>query len=186
MRDTTPQTLVSPAPMKIALLLLALLFIAIGAMALVGSFLPRAHSASRAANYGKTPAELYAIVRAFERTPEWRPSLKSVELLPPEGNRPRFREHTTDDKITYRVLEDRPGERLVTEIADLGLPYGGTWTFEFTPAARGTTLRITERGEVKNVLFRFLARFVFGHTRTLETYLSDLGRKVGEPVTPAA
>jgi hypothetical protein len=31
------------------------------------------------------------------------------------------------------------------------------------------------------VFFRFLARFVFGHTATMERYLRDLAQTCGEP-----
>ena len=82
------------------------------------------------------------------------------------------------------MLEEHAGGKLVTEIADAHLPFGGTWTYEFAPTATGTTLRITERGEVKNVIFRFVARFVLGHTATMETYLRDLGRRVGDEIVP--
>jgi hypothetical protein len=170
--------------MKIVLILVASLGALIALVALIGAFLPRSHVATRAATYRQTPAELYAIVRAFEQASTWRSDLKTVELLPADAGRPAFREHQKHDAIAYRVLEERPGEKLVTEIADPTLPFGGTWTYVFTPAPAGSTLRITERGEVKNVIFRFVARFVIGHTGTMESVLRDLGRKVGEDVVP--
>ncbi len=55
---------------------------------------------------------------------------------------------------------------------------------ELSPADNGTRMRITENGEVPNVLFRFMSGFVFGHTGTMDTYLKALGRKFGEEVTP--
>ena len=125
-------------------------------------------------------------MRDFAAAPTWRSDVKSIELLPPRDGGVCYRETTNHGAITYRVLEDRPGEKLVTEIADKNLPFGGTWTFEFaeTGANGSGSVRITERGEVKNVIFRFVARFVFGHTRTMETYLRDLGSKLGESTQP--
>jgi hypothetical protein len=46
----------------------------------------------------------------------------------------------------------------------------------------GSELRIHENGEIYNVIFRFMARFLFGYTGSIETYLRDLGAKFGEPV----
>ena len=40
----------------------------------------------------------------------------------------------------------------------------------------GLRERITENGEVYNPLFRFVSRFVMGHTRTIDTYLGDVAR----------
>jgi hypothetical protein len=169
--------------MKIVLIALGSLAALLAIVVLVGACLPRGHVASRTVTFRKTPAELYAIVRAFHQSASWRSGLKSIEMLPAENGRTAFREHLDRRAIAYRVLEDRPTERLVTEIADPTLPFGGNWTYEFTPAAAGTTLRITERGDVKNVIFRFMSRFVIGHTRTIDTYLTDLGRKVGDEVS---
>ena len=44
------------------------------------------------------------------------------------------------------------------------------------PAAAegGSDLTITEDGEVHNVIFRFMSRFVFGHTATMDTFLNHL------------
>ena len=45
-------------------------------------------------------------------------------------------------------------------------------------------MRITEDGVIHNVLFRFMARFVFGYEGTARAYLAALGKKLGEPVAP--
>jgi hypothetical protein len=165
---------------KIALIVLGALVALVVVIALVGTVLPRGHTASRQAAFRQTPAALYGAVRDITALTQWRTGLKSVEILPPENGRARYREVSGHGPVTYRILEDRPSELLVLEIADEDLPYGGTWTFEFRAKPDGASLRITENGFVKNPLFRFLARFVFGHTSTMETYLRDLGRKFGE------
>ena len=72
----------------------------------------------------------------------------------------------------------------MTRIVDRDLGYFGAWTYELAPVDGGTRVQITESGEVPNVLFRFLSRFVFGHTGTMDTYLRALGQKFGEKVTP--
>ena len=70
-----------------------------------------------------------------------------------------------------------------TRIAD-ELPYGGTWTFSLEPGDSACVLTLTEDGEVYNVIFRFVSRFIMGYNGSLETYLRDLGKKFGESVTP--
>jgi hypothetical protein len=176
--------------MKITLIILAAIVAVILLVAIVGSLLPRAHEATRSARFRKSsPRELYATVRDFAAQPSWRSGLKSVELLPARDGQMRYREQSRHGAINYVVLEDVPGEKLVVKIADENLPYGGTWTFEFSElateaggVATGARVRITERGEVKNVIFRALARFVFGYSSTIEAFLRDLGKKVGETV----
>ena len=73
--------------------------------------------------------------------------------------------------------------RRVVRIASPDLPFGGTWTLEIAPVIGGADLRVREDGEIHNVFFRFLARFFFGYTSTMETLLRDLGAKFGEVIT---
>ena len=70
--------------------------------------------------------------------------------------------------------------RRVTRIAEKNLPFGGTWTFDIAPSPEGSVVRITEDGEIFNVIFRFMARFLFGYTSSIEGCLRDLGQRFGE------
>ena len=150
-------------------------------IAIAGSLLPKEHIATRRARYRQSPEEIYA---AISGPPDWRPDVKKFEEAPPVNGRRRWREVTGwNDAVLYELQEADPPRRLVTRIADDSLPYGGTWTFEITPEAAGSALRITENGEVRNPIFRFLSRTVFSQTSTIETYLRALATKFGETAT---
>ena len=82
--------------------------------------------------------------------------------------------HGGDGTIAFEAQESEPPRRLVTRITDKTLPFGGAWTFTLQPVDGGTKLTITENGEVYNPLFRVMSRFVFGHTATIDRYLTDL------------
>jgi hypothetical protein len=170
--------------MKIALVILAALGTFICVVLLIGAFLPRAHVASREMFLHCSPPDVYGVVRDFASAPTWRTDVKAVELLEPVDGHVRFREDSSNGRITYELVEDAANEKLVTRIVDRDLGYFGSWTYEFVPADGGTRVRITESGEVPNVLFRFMSRFVFGHTATMDAYLRALGRKFGEEVAP--
>lgn len=144
---------------------------------LIGWRLPKEHSVSRSIVVPRTPSETYAIVRDVANAPSWRPDVQRVELLAAVDGHPRFREHAKHGAVTYEIVEDAPPARFVTRIADTNLGYGGSWTYTFAPEGSGTRLTIREDGEVSNVLFRFLSRFVFGHTSTIDAYLAALGRR---------
>ena len=66
-----------------------------------------------------------------------------------------------------------------TRIAEKNLPFGGTWTIDIAPTGRQRGA-VTEDGEIYNPIFRFMARFFFGYTATIEGYLRDLGHRFGE------
>jgi uncharacterized protein YndB with AHSA1/START domain len=147
---------------------------------LVGWSLPVKHTATGAATFRSSPESLYRLITDVDRFPQWRSSVKSTERLPDSAGKTRFREIGSDGTILYEVDSAVPGQRLVTRIADRSLPFGGSWTYELTPRGDSTTLRITEDGEVYNPIFRFVSRFVFGHTATIEKYLADARAAVGK------
>lgn len=152
----------------------------VAAVAIVGWLLPVAHVASRSATFGKPAADVYAVIADVGDYPAWWSELSRVEMLPAEAGRIRFREHMSTGPVVMEVEEAAPPSRFVTRIADPGQPFGGTWTFEITPEQTGSRLTITERGEVYNPMFRFMSRFIFGHTGTMESFLAALGVKLGE------
>ena len=168
--------------MKWVLYIAGGLVVVAGLMAMIGALLPRDHHASRKARYRVAPDALYAVLMG---PPDWRTGVRSYGVLPDQDGRRRWWEQDTHgQKVTFELVEARPPERLVTRIADRGLPFGGTWTFEIAPVeGGGSELRIHEDGEVYNVIFRFMARFFFGYTSSIEGYLRDLGVKFREAVS---
>lgn len=170
--------------MRWALGIVGVIVLAILIVVLIGSRLPKSHVASVSAHYAAPPESLWASLTDVAAFPQWREGVTRVELLPDEVGQRGWREHAKHDAVTYRVVEADPPRRLVTRIADEGLPYGGSWTYELTPSSAGTHLTITERGEVYNPVFRFVARFIIGYTGTMEGVLRSLGRRHGETVMP--
>lgn len=170
--------------MRWILIGLAVVVLLVGLVALIGSLLPRGHVAARSAVYRRPPEEVFDAIHGFATYPEWRKDAAKVELLPPVDGHERFRETNRFGVITFSVDEAVAPSRMVTRIADTGLAFGGSWTYELTPVPEGTRLTITERGEVYNVFFRFMTRFVFSQHATIDQLLLALGRKFGETVTP--
>jgi hypothetical protein len=168
--------------MKIALIVGSVIVALVLGIVMVGWMLPVAHRASREAVYRAAPGALFAAVSNVSEYPKWRPSVKEVEVLPAEGGEQRFREIGGNGRILFAIESVEPNTRMTTRIADPSLPFGGRWTYELSPVGDGTRLRITEDGEVRNPIFRFVSRFVLGHHATIDQYLSDLGRKLGQPV----
>jgi hypothetical protein len=113
-----------------------------------------------------------------------RSDLKRVEVHTQPDGKVHLREEGRNGAINYELVEDVPGKRIVTRILDTDLGYSGKWTYVFAPENGGARVAITEDGEVSNALFRFMSRYVFGHTATLDAYLSSLARRFGEDTTP--
>ena len=155
-----------------------------GIVALIGSRLPVAHVASRSILLHRSPSEVYAVVRDFASAPRWRADVKQIEVEAPQGGPVYFREVGKHGGTNYELVEDVPGQRMITRIRDTNLGYSGQWTYMFTTENGGTRVTIREDGEVSNVLFRFMSRYIFGHTATIDSYLTSLAKHFGENATP--
>ena len=149
-----------------------------------GAALPRAHVASRAITVPVPPERVWEALTDVAAFPRWRGDVTAVELLPARDGRPAWRESSRHGRITFELVSAERPRRLTTVIADRDLPFGGSWDYALARQGSGTRVVVTERGEVHNPLFRFLSRYVFGHTATIDAYLTALGRHFGAEVTP--
>lgn len=164
-------------------MLRALMYVGAGAVLLAivlvvaGYLLPVGHVASSEATFDRPPSEVFAAIADVKDYASWRADLSRVEVLS-AGPKMRWIESGSSGDITFEIEQASPPSLLRARIADPSLPFGGSWTYEVTPSGSGTRVRITERGEVYNPLFRVLSRFVFGHTATMEQFLRNLGQKL--------
>lgn len=124
----------------------------VGVVCLVGWLLPPSHVATASATLDMTPDQVYDRVSNVGDYASWWKDYDPVPVKVEEAVRPR---------------------RLVTRI-EPGLPFGGTWTFDIAPEGSGSRLTVTERGEVYNVLFRFVSRVFMSKTATMEKMLRAL------------
>ncbi len=134
---------------------------------LIGALLPKAHVAQVKRTLAASPHDVFQLIAGHS---EWR----GVEYERLVESPLTWRETYGRRTITYERIETIEPSRIVNRIADPKLPFGGTWTYEIQPAPQGTELTITEKGEVYNPLFRFVSRFIMGHTATVEAYQKAL------------
>ncbi len=150
---------------------------------IAGALSPREHTVSESAPIDASPEQVYQAISDIGFYPEWRRDLEGVEVLD-RGEHPRWRERADGQETTYEVVESEPPARLVTRIADEELPWGGTWTYTLSPEGSGTEITIREDGWVDNLVFRGIARFVFGYERTIREYLEDLSEYAPSVTVP--
>jgi uncharacterized protein YndB with AHSA1/START domain len=152
-----------------------------------GAALPKAHVVARSAVIPSPPEEIWKALVEVEASPSWRPDVIRVERLEDRYGNLTWRETGRSGRgVTYEATESIAPTRLVRTIIERNLPYGGNWVIEIAEAPGGSTVKITENGEIYNPVFRLLARAVFGYTRTIDDFLRYLGLKFGAQVTPAA
>jgi hypothetical protein len=141
--------------MRIAIYIVVSLIAIVGIVALIGFFLPVGHEASRSAEFNKPPETVWTLIADPNSYRGWW-----------EGA-----------EVKTAVVESVPPSRLVTKIVD-ETQFGGTWTFEITPTPSGSRVTITEQGEIYNAIFRTLAKYVFGYTATMDSFLEAAKKKL--------
>lgn len=127
----------------------------VGIVALIGFFLPAGHEASRSAEINKPPEAVFALIADPNTYSSW----------------------WSGAEVKSEVVESVPPSKLVTRVVG-ETQFGGTWTIEIAPIPTGSRVTITERGEIYNVVFRALARFVFGYTSTMDSCLEAMQKKL--------
>lgn len=144
---------------------------------IIGLLLPVKHIASASKIYNATPEKIWVLIITIAEYPSWRRELKGVEIL----DKKSWKEIDNYGKtITYKIIESKRNEKLITRIVTQDLPFGGSWTFQLKALPAGTQLKITENGEVYNPFFRFISRFFMGHDYTIKRYLHHLRKRVLE------
>jgi hypothetical protein len=151
---------------------LAIAFLAGGVFAL-GATTPATHSAEASREIAAPPERIAARIRAVGAYPAWRPGV-AVENLVADSDAVTYVEIAEGDRIAYRLTEPEADARFVATITDESLPFGGAWTITIEAAGEGARVHIREDGVVRDVLYRFFARYVFGYTSTMEAYLNNL------------
>jgi hypothetical protein len=141
--------------MRYALWFLGSLIALVGVIALVGYFLPVGHEASRSAEINRPPEAVFALMSDVGNYKSW------------------WDGADVKSEVTERVAPSRIVTRVVGETQ-----FGGTWTIEIVPSGAGSRVTITERGEVYNVVFRTLSRYVFGYTGAMEACLAAAQKKL--------
>jgi uncharacterized membrane protein len=163
---------------RVLIALLAVPGAALAVVAIWGAFLPREHTSTVSRAIGAPADAVYAALTDVRAFPEWREGVERVEVLDESGSRVRFREFGEHGEFAFE-LERVDARRIESRIVGEDQGFGGTWTYELAPDGDRTRVTITENGWVDNVVFRFLAKYVFGHDATQNQYLSSLEARFG-------
>ena len=133
--------------------IVVVLVVAVVAITLVGRSLPVGHVASRTATFRRPPEEVWA-------------AINDPALLSSRGV----------GDVKFETIESVPPKLLVRRVVG-EKDFGGTWTCDIASSPDGSTLTITENGEIYNGFFRFVSRFIIGHHRTIDGTMAALRKR---------
>ncbi len=150
------------------------------AVLIIGLLTPEDHQASRLIRTKQSPQAIWDVINDHANEPRWRDDVSSVTSVGERNGKPVWQENYKDgNTLQLATTESKPPTRIVREIAEEG-PFSGRWEIDITPTAEGSDVRITEIGKVSNPIFRFVSKYVIGHTTQMEKYLTSLAKKFSE------
>lgn len=142
----------------------------------VGMFLPVEHVASAEAHFDAAPELVYDVASDVEGLAEWRSGLDRVERVETRRGKKAWRDVKSRKAHPVWVAANEPPRRLTSSIISKSAPWRGFWVYRFDATPGGTTLRITQRGELRNPAARVFARL--GGARAVNRHLRDLAARV--------
>ena len=165
---------------KILLVVVGVLVLVVAVVLIVGLLTPADHQASRTLRLKQSPEAVWAAINDHANEPSWRDDVASVTSAGERNGKPVWQENYKDgNTLQLMTTESRQPNRMVREIAEEG-PFSGRWEIDIAPTTGGSSVKITEIGKVSNPFFRFVSKYVIGHTYQMEKYLSNLAKKFGE------
>ena len=157
--------------MKVLTIILAGSIITICSILLIGWLLPIKHTANRSLLINAELDQVWHKISDYSVMPEWRIELEKVTQISAGVWQELSK---SGDSIEFETIQSVPQQRLVRKIVGENLLFGGSWTFEISRQGDKTQIKIIENGEVYNVIFRFVAKFMMGYHRSMDTYLEQL------------
>lgn len=147
--------------------------------------LSEAHALARAVRLHHPLPEVWAAILDLGAHATWRSDLAAMERQPDVRGHEVWREVPRagpfgGGPVTWETAETLKERRLVRCVVDQDGPYGGCVTIEIIRRDDGAIVTVSEKLKVHSALFRW-TNTVAGRRARLDTFLTDLGRKFGEP-----
>jgi|GEM_PF-1515880 len=123
--------------------------------------------------------QVYELLARIDRYALWREDVERIEWVG-ERQPPTWVEFRNSGRLTLELVSDtRPSHR-EHRVAMGSDPFDGTWRFELSPGAgpAQTVLVITERGRIRNPLFRCFWRLFVERSAYLDPWVASLQAEV--------
>lgn len=159
--------------MRTLLGFVAMLLVIFGAVYILGTILPVAHTTEVTMEIDSPQAAVWQRITDLTTQTQWRSEVKSIDVLPPRMGSPCWTEHQHVD-VNFCVESQTPPARRVIHVEDVGGGFSGTWTYTiFAKSPNQTGVIITEEGSIRPPLWRVLSTLM-GEDAQVKRYLQAL------------
>ncbi|MCE9620615.1 MAG: SRPBCC family protein [Planctomycetes bacterium] len=156
----------------IVLAIFGLIVLLIGALGIIGSFLPATHTATMSVTVAMPREKVWALLDDVSAFPTWLPGIDKIEMLPDHDGHRVFRQQQGRNSFVLEETVKTPPSLVTRTIADDNGMFSGRWEHRFEDAGSGgTRITVTETGTVNSAIPRAIMRLFTGY----DFYLTKFG-----------
>lgn len=160
------------------IIIIVLLVIAILPL-VIGLFLPTERTFVKTSQFKSSPQEIWNVITDIKEQEEWRSDVKSIEMINTQKGKEKWTEIPKRGKpITFQVKTYEPPKRFDIEIVESG--FSGYWEGRINEKNGVTEIEFKEVVVINNPYFKTLSLLFIDLNKTMDLYLANLRKKLGE------
>lgn len=145
-------------------------------LAAIGAFLKGTHEVTVQKRFQASKNSIYELITCFDAGSRWRESLIEVEVTDSDPAHYCWREIYRKGRVLEFELKKKTPDKIVTEIIN-NRNFGGRWIYKLEGNDRYCDLSITEKGKIRNPVFKCFAVFM-DKEQSVKNYLQELEKAV--------
>lgn len=148
-----------------------------------GYFLPPNHTSKTRAMLNRRPDQIFDLLTDFGKWPMWNKEASNAARMPDKNGHQVWLLGDHILEIVQVVPPVNGVGQIFTRLSDPKSPFQGTWTWLIEPIGGAATLTVIEEGTIKSPVWRFLAKYLFGHHATGKNLLFTIGNSIQQVIT---
>jgi len=167
--------------MKRTAIIFILLASFVGGILWYGSSLPELSHNSASHRFNRSPEYIWQLIFDYQRYPEWRENVYSVEKTPGTLEHDAWKEIDADGITTpFKLIKADPNIFIIIEETGRKPQNSGKWHFEITAGEDGksSTLKITEDRPIISLVPRVINHLLNTSTSHINTYFHSIENKI--------
>lgn len=145
----------------------------------IGLFLPTQRTFCKTAQFISSPQEIWNTITDIKSQEQWRNDVKSIEMINTQKGKEKWTETPKRGKpITFQVKTYEPPQRFDIEIVESS--FSGYWEGRINEKNGVTEIEFKEVVVISNPYFKTLSYLFLDLNKTMDLYLANLKKKLGE------
>ena len=145
----------------------------------IGSFLATERTFVKTAQFKSSPQDIWNVIRDIKGQEEWRDDVESIEMINVKKGKEKWTEIPKKGRpISFQVKTYDPPNRFDIAIVESG--FSGYWEGKINEKNGLTDIEFKEVVVISNPYFKTLSYLFLDLNKTMDLYLANLKKKLGE------